>query len=142
MEPNLKRCHGPCKQLHPIRDFATKRDKWCYTCRGLILNPNGKVTPLPRVEASRPPPKPRTNAARLNRDDHEQFKRYMREQLRAYRARKREAAGLPPVKPSGFRHCLRCEVFKPRIDFPPGGGICLACEALELAGFAKRKPQR
>jgi hypothetical protein len=140
---NYKRCQGACKLLRPLRDFATKRDKWCYTCRGLILNPDGKVTVLPRVEAPRPPPKPRANAARLDRDDHEQFKRYMREQLRAYRARKREAAGLPPVKPSVYgRHCLRCEAFKPRADFPPGGGICHACEAIELAGFAKRRPTK
>jgi hypothetical protein len=108
------------------------------------LHPNGKVGVLPRVEAPRPPPKPRANAARFDRldlDDHEQFKRYMREQLRAYRARKRERAGLPPIKPSVYgRSCLRCRVFKPRPDFPQGGGICLACEALELAKFAKRKP--
>jgi hypothetical protein len=122
-----KRC-VQCKLRRPIRDFAVKRDRLCYGCKGLFVSPSGKVTPLP---PAKPTPKPRKNAASLPLDNYAAHKRYMREVSRARYEARRMAAGLPAHQPPQFRSpfgkCRACKQTMPRHHFPERSRICKPC---------------
>ena len=133
---NYKRCIGAsCGQrLHLLRDFAAPKVKLCFTCRGLRLNPDGTVTPLKPIYPE-PERTPRKNASTLPLDDHDGFKRYLRDKARERRAKARADAGLPPrvPPPHGLRCRGICKRFLPRSAFPNNGHICQDCLDAELA---------
>lgn len=136
---NWKRCIQ-CKLYRPIRDFATKRDKLCYGCKGLYLDANGKPHALP---PAKPPRKPRVNASTLPLDSYAGYKRYMRERARERYEAQRVAAGLParssPRFKSAFGRCRHCKQTMPRHHFPEHSQICQPCldkETREIQSYS------
>ena len=130
-EKNYKRCIA-CKLLRPIVEYATKRVKVCFKCRGLERKPDGTVVELAPYK---PPPKPRANAAPYPLNNYPAHIRYMRERARMTYAATREAAGKPPYKPrfpSPFRKCRHCKETMPIRHFPGNTRICQRCADREL----------
>jgi hypothetical protein len=137
---NYKRCIG-CKLLRPISEYATKRVKVCFKCRGLERKPDGRIIELAPYK---PQPKPRANAAPYPLDNYPAYLRYMRERARTRYAAKREEAGKPPPKPrfpSPFRKCRHCKQTMPRRHFPENSRICKPCLDRELEQINAYTPE-